>query len=105
VTQGWDHDPPAQEKRVPYGILLVATGTLLLLFGSHETSDAWVDALPLWWRQGRRGHRPLKRLVIDRDNGPKNSGRRTRFWKRLVRFADWSGWEIRLVYAAPYPRK
>jgi hypothetical protein len=40
VTKGWDHDPPAKEKLVPYGILMVATGALMLLFGSHETSDA-----------------------------------------------------------------
>ena len=44
VTRGWDHDPPAKQKSVPFGILMVATGALMLLFGSHETSDAWVDA-------------------------------------------------------------
>ena len=37
-----------------------------------------------------RGH--IKRLVIYLDNGPKNSGRRTQFLKRMVQFADWSGW-------------
>jgi hypothetical protein len=36
--------------------------------------------------------------VIYPDNGPKNSGRRTQFLKRMVEFADWSGLEIRLVY-------
>ena len=53
MPKGWDHDPPAKEKLVPFGILMVATGALMLLFGSHETSDAWVDALQLWWRQVR----------------------------------------------------
>jgi transposase len=105
VTKGWDHDPPAQEKLVPFGILMVATGALMLLFGSHETSDAWVDALQMWWRQVRRGHRHIKRLVIYLDNGPKNSGRRTQFLKRMVQFADWSGLEIRLVYYPPYHSK
>ena len=79
VTKGWDHDPPAKEKLVPFGILMVASGALMLLFGSHETSDAWVDALQAWWRQVRRGHRRVQRLVIDLDNGPRNSGRRTQF--------------------------
>ena len=51
VAKGWDHDPPAKEKLVPFGILMVATGALTLLFGSHETSDAWVDALRMWWLQ------------------------------------------------------
>jgi len=105
VTKGWDHDPPAKEKLVPYGILMVATGALMLLFGSYETSDAWVDALQVWWRQVRRGHRHVKRLVIYLDNGPKNSGRRTQFLKRMVQFADWSGLEIRLVYYPPYHSK
>ena len=33
VAKGWDHDPPAKEKLVPFGILVVATGALMLLFG------------------------------------------------------------------------
>jgi Rhodopirellula transposase DDE domain len=105
ATKGWDHDPPAKEKLVPYGILMVASGALLLLFGSHETSDAWVDALKTWWQQVRRSHRCVKRLLIYLDNGPKNSGRRTQFLKRMVQFADWSGLEIRLVYYPPYHSK
>ena len=102
VPKGWDHDPPAKEKSVPYGILMVATGALMLLFGSRETSDAWVDVLMMWWRQVRRAHRHVKRLVIYLDNGPKNSGRRTQFLKRMVQFADWSGLEIHLVYSVSY---
>src|SRR3954451_15090715 len=105
VTKGWDHDPPAKEKLVPFGILMVATGALMLLFGSHETSDAWADALQMWWLQVRPGLGHIKRLVIDLDNGPKNSGRRTQFLKRMVEFADWSGLEIRLVDYPPYHSK
>ena len=105
VAKGWDHDPPAKEKSVPYGILMVATGALMLLFGSRETSDAWVDVLKMWWRQVRRGHKHIKRLVIYLDNGPKNSGRRTQFLKRMVQFADWSGLEVHLVYYPPYHSK
>lgn len=102
MPKGWDHDPPAKEKLVPYGILTVATGALMLVFGSHDTSDAWVDALKLWWLQGRRCLGHVKRIVIYLDNGPKNSGRRTQFLKRMVQFADWSGLEVRLVYYPPY---
>ena len=105
MTKGWDHDPPAKAKLVPFGILIVATGALTLLFGSRETSDAWVDALPMWWRPVRSGLGHVKRLVIDLDNGPKNAGRRTQFLKRMVEFADGSGLEIRLVYYPPYHRK
>lgn len=105
VTKGWDHDPPAKEKLVPFGILMLATGALMLLFGSTETSDAWVDALQMWWRHVRADLVQVKRLVIYLDNGPKNSGRRTQFLKRMVQFADWSGLEIRLVYYPPYHSK
>ena len=105
VTKGWDHDPPAKEKLVPFGILMLATGALMLLFGLAETSDAWVDALQMWWTQVRPGLGSIKRLVIYLDNGPKNSGRRTQFLKRMVQFADWSGLEVRLVYYPPYHSK
>ena len=105
VTKGWDHDPPAKRKLVPFGILMVASGALMLLFGSHETSDAWVDALSMWWRQVKADLGHVKRLVIYLDNGPKNSGRRTQFLKRMVEFSDWSGLEIRLVYYPPYHSK
>ena len=105
VTKGWDHDPPAKEKRVPFGILMVASGALMLIFGSRETSDAWVDALQMWWRQVKADLGHIKRLVIDLDNGPKNSGRRTQFLRRMVEFADWSGLEVHLVYYPPYHSK
>jgi hypothetical protein len=105
VPKGWDHDPPAKQKLVPFGILTMATGALMLVFGARDTSDAWVDVLKRWWLQVRGGLGPIKRLVIYRDNGPKNSGRRTQFLKRMVQFADWSGLEIRLVYYPPYHSK
>jgi len=98
VPQGWDHDPPAKQKPVPFGILMVATGALMLVFGTRDTSDAWVDALKSWWLQVRDGLGHVQRLVIYLDNGPKNSGRRTQLLKRMVQFADWSRLEIRLVY-------
>jgi transposase len=78
---------------------------LTLLFGSRETSDAWVDALRMWWLQVRAAHGHVKRLVIYLDNGPKNSGRWTQFLKRMIQFADWSRLEIRLVYYPPYHSK
>ena len=105
VTKGWDHDPPAKEKLVPFGIVMRVTGALMLLFGSRETSDAWADALRMWWLHVRSGLGHVKRLVIYLDNGPKNSGRRTQFLKRMVQFADWSRLEIRLVYYPPYHSK
>ena len=94
---------------MPFGILMLAaalaTTALSLIFGFHETSDFWVDALQLWWTRVRVTLRHVKRLVIYLDNGPKNSGTRTQFLKRMVQFADWSGLEIHLVYYPPYHSK
>src|SRR5438105_15963304 len=72
TPRGLDHDPPAKRKWTPLGILVLATGTLTLIFGTQETSDFWADGLTLWWRmvRGQLGH--IKRLVIYLDNGPKN---------------------------------
>ena len=55
----------------------------------------------MWWQHVRAFYGHIKRLVIYLDNGPKNSGRRTQFLKRMVQFADWSGLELRLVYYRP----
>ena len=105
VTKGWDHDPPAENKLVPFGVLVLATGALTLLFGTHESSDFWGDSLKKWWELVRSQHRKIRRLQIYLDNRPKNSGRRTQFLKRIVEFSDWSGLEIRLVYYPPYHSK
>src|SRR5271156_2181443 len=84
---------------------MLASGALTLIFGSHETSDFWVDGLKLWWKQVKGQLTSIRRLVIYLDNGPNNSGTRTPFLKRMVEFADWSGLEIRLVYYPPYHSK
>lgn len=105
MPQGLDHDPPPKEKLVPFGVLTLATGALMLIFGQQETSDFWVDCLRLWWEQVRTLYPQLKRLVLYLDNGPKNSGTRTQFLKRMIEFADWSGLEVRLVYYPPYHSK
>jgi hypothetical protein len=101
----WDHDPPAERKWTPFGVLMLATGALTVIFGSAETSDFWVDALKVWWLGVKDGLGPIRRLVIYLDNGPNNSGSRTQFLKRMIDFADWTGLEIRLVYYPPYHSK
>ena len=105
MPQALDHDPPAKEKLVPFGVLMLATGWLTLIFGHAETSDFWGDCLKTWWLSVRHRCRGIRRLVIYLDNGPKNSGVSRQFLKRIVEFADWSGLEIRLVYYPPYHRK
>ena len=94
-----------RKKLNPFGILILATATLTLLFGDHETSDFWGDCLRTWWTHVRSKYRKVRRLAIYLDNGPKNSGVRTQFLKRMVEFADWSGLEIHLIYYPPYHSK
>jgi transposase len=90
---------------VPFGVLVLLTGALTLVFGNGGSSDFWVDALQVWWRGVRAKYRRIKQLVIYLDNGQENSGRRTQFLKRMVKFADWSGLVLRLVYYPPYHSK
>ena len=83
----------------------MATGALTLIFGSKDTSDFWVDALALWWREQGQRWEQIRQLVIYLDNGPNNAGIRTQFLKRMIAFADWSGLTVRLVYYPPYHSK
>jgi len=85
---------------------MLATGALTLIFtASRETSDFWVDALKVWWLSVQNDLDLVQRLVVYLDNGPKNSGTRTQWLRRLIEFADWSGLEVRLVYYPPYHSK
>lgn len=105
MPQALDHDPPAKDKLVPFGVLILGTGLLTLVFGKKECSDFWGDCLKTWWTSVRARHRGIRRLVIYLDNGPKNSGVTRKFLRRMIEFSDWSGLELRLVYYPPYHSK
>lgn len=105
LPEGWDHDPPAEHKLTPFGVLNLLTGALMIIFGRAESSDFWGDCLRLWWEQTRVLFPKLKRVIMYLDNGPNNSGRRQQFLKRMIEFADWSGLEIVLAYYPPYHSK
>ena len=101
-----DHDTEPKKKLVPYGILNVSSGLLSIFIGtSNETSDFIVDCLEQWWEANKAQHSAARQLVINLDNGPENSGARTQFLYRLVRFADATGLEVKLVYYPPYHSK
>ena len=102
----WDHDMKVNEKLVPGGILEVVSGKSFLPFtASNKTSDFMADGLHAWWRERQSEFPYIKRLVINTDNGPECSGRRTRFLQRAVQFADETGLELRLIYYPPYHSK
>src|SRR3954470_19967172 len=105
-VKAWDHDPQPEQKLVPQGILDL-TSSLLSIFiaTSNATSDFFADCLDRWWEANKGRYPNARRLVIDLDNGPENSSHRTQFMNRLVRFADATGLEIKLVYYPPYHSK
>jgi hypothetical protein len=101
-----DHDMNPKEKLVPGGILEPITGRSFLFFGtSYKTSDFIVDGLLLWWEERKEELSGLKQLVINVDNGPECSGRRTQFLFRLKEFADMAGLRVRIIYYPPYHSK
>ncbi len=101
-----DHDTQPKKKLVPYGILTVTAGLLSIFIGtSNETSDFIVDCLEQWWEANKTAHPTARQLLINLDNGPENSGARTQFLYRLVKFADATGLEVKLVYYPAVPQQ
>jgi hypothetical protein len=106
AVKALDHDMYLKVKLVPGGILEPVTGMSFLFFGtSYKTSDFIVDGLHLWWEERRQDLCGLKQLVINMDNGPECSGRRTQFLLRLTEFADMTGLCVRIIYYPPYHSK
>ena len=101
-----DHDMRMKEKLIPGGILEPLSGMAFLFFtSSYKTSDFMVDGFFLWWNERKQDLPHIKCLVINMDNGPECSGRRTQFLLRMTEFADLTGLIVRLVYYPPYHSK
>lgn len=101
-----DHDMQPKEKLVPGGILEPVSGrSFIFLTGSYKTSDFMVDGLILWWNERKQDLPDVKRIVINMDNGPECSGRRSQFLKRMVEFCDTTGLTVHMAYYPPYHSK
>ncbi len=106
AVKAQDHDMRPKEKLVPGGILEPKSGAAFLFFSSSaNTSDFLVDGVDAWLNERKAELKEIKRLVINLDNGPDCSGRRTQFLKRMVELSDSTGLEIHLVYYPPYHSK
>jgi hypothetical protein len=106
AVQAQDHDMGCEGTLVPLGILDVAGGPLTVVMGtSKETADFLADGLLTWWDQSKDRYAHVRKLVINLDCGPENSGQRTQFLNRMVQFADQTGLEVHLVYYPPYHSK
>jgi hypothetical protein len=101
-----DHDFGGTGTLVPFGILLPKYDELSIYFStSKATSDFMVDRLDAWWQEIQVRFPNVKKLVINQDNGPENSSRRTQFMKRVVEFAEKYQIDILLAYYPPYHSK
>lgn len=100
-----DHDFGSDGSLTPFSILLPQHGDLYISFAeSKVTSDYIWDRVEERWSEWEAKYRPST-LVINLDNGPENSSRRTQFIKRAVDFANQRGVTIRLAYYPPYHSK
>jgi hypothetical protein len=98
-----DHDYKAEGKVTPVGILLPEHDELsIAVCTSKVTSDAIVDTLDHWWGQNKTRFPKIDTLVLLQDNGPENSGRRTQFLCRMVKFVADHKVSVRLAYYPPY---
>jgi len=100
-----DHDFETNNALTPFGILLPESGESHLWFSEGKiTADFMVDRIaekiPKWQKK-----RQFTELVINADNGPENSGRRTQWLKRLIDLADEHQITVKLSYYPPYHSK
>jgi hypothetical protein len=101
-----DHDFKADAKLTPFGILLPRHDELSLYFAASAlTSDFIADVLESWWLRVRVRFPKVRKLLVNQDNGPENSSRRTQYVKRLAGFATTQGLEVRLACYPPYHSK
>jgi hypothetical protein len=100
-----DHDFGNEGSLTPFSILLPQYDDLFISFAESKiTSDYIWDRIEERWTEWEAKYRPSI-LLINQDNGPENSSRRTQFIKRAVDFANQHGVSIRFAYYPPYHSK
>jgi hypothetical protein len=105
-TQAVDHDFKADGALTPFGIFRPQTAEADLFFtDSKVTSDFMVDCLEQWLHEHAEAIQEVRKLVLDLDNGPENSGQRSQWLLRLVLLAAKYGLHLVLVYYPPYHSK
>lgn len=101
-----DHDFQPDEKVTPFGIYLPDHGELFLyMTTSRVTSDFIVDCLEAFWKIVQVRFPQVTTLLINSDNGPETSSRRTQLIYRLVNFVDMNQVKVQLAYYPPYHSK
>jgi hypothetical protein len=105
-TTGVDHDFKPDGVLTPFGIFQPQTAASTLFFTDGKvTSDFMADCLEQWLQERAETLREVRKLVLDLDNGPENSGQRSQWLLRMVQLAQRYGWVVVLVYYPPYHSK
>ena len=105
-TTAVDHDFKPDGVLTPFGLFQPATAAAALFFtDSKVSSDFMADCLEQWLAERADALRDVRRLVLDLDNGPENSGQRSQWLWRLLLLAQRYQWTIVLAYYPPYHSK
>lgn len=105
-TKGVDHDFKAEGKLTPFGIFRPQTSESALFFTDGKvSSDFMADCLERWIKDQGEALKEVRKLVLDLDNGPENSGQRSQWLFRLLLLAQKFRWTIVLAFYPPYHSK
>jgi hypothetical protein len=105
-TQGVDHDFKPEGKLTPFGLFRPQTSESALFFtDSKVSSDFMADCLEQWIEEHGEALKGVRKLVLDLDNGPENSGQRSQWLFRLLLLAQKFQWAIVLAFYPPYHSK
>lgn len=104
TVKAGDHDFGG-DYLTPFGILDLTQDHVELIFtNSKVTADFMVDCLETYWLKS--GYLNSKNtLLLNADNGPENSSRRTQFMKRMMEFSVKFNVNVILAYYPPYHSK
>lgn len=106
IVKAQDHDFQPDATVTPIGLFLPEHDELsIAMVMSKVTSDCIVDYLDAWWVTAKARFPEVHTLLLNQDNGPENSSRRTQFIKRIIEFVDTHKINVRLAYYPPYHSK
>jgi hypothetical protein len=105
-ARGCDHDFKPDAVLTPLGLFRPQTPESALFFtDSKATSDFMADCLGRWIEERAEALKGVRKLVLDLDNGPRNSGQRSQRLLRMALLAQQYRWAVVLVYHPPYHSK
>ncbi len=105
-TQGADHDFKPEGALTPFGIFQPGTSDSALFFTeSKVSSDFMADCLEQYLQERAEHHKEVRKLVLDLDNGPENSGQRSQWLLHMALLSQKLGWVVVLAFYPPYHSK